>query len=268
MKMHIWGTRGSTPAPGKNTQEFGGNTSCVEVTLSNSAPLIIDAGTGIRPLGLDYLSRNGAPKTFHLLISHAHWDHIQGFPFFVPAFLADFTIHIYSHLDMREVLTVQMSQPYFPVSLSQLSSKLVFHTLGDTPVAIETATVSFLSLKHPQEVYGFRIQDGDSSIVYSSDTEHEAQGTDSALINFSRGAGALLYDAQYTPDQYRKGRVGWGHSTYEAAAEIAKSAGVGKLVLIHHEPTHDDETLRAIEASAQKLFPDTISAREGMTLEV
>lgn len=268
MQILFWGTRGSIPAPGKDTVEFGGNTSCVEVVLSSGISLIMDAGSGIRLLGIDYLSRKDAPRELHLFISHAHWDHIQGFPYFIPAFLADFTVHIYSHLDAKDVLTRQMSEPFFPVPISMLQAKLEFHLLGKEPVEIAGATISFLTLNHPQEAYGFRIDDGGASMVYSTDTEHEESGSDKALIEFSKGAGALLYDAQYTPEEYSSGRVGWGHSTYEAAADIAKKAGVKKLVLVHHEPTHNDDSVRAIEAKAKELFPGAMAAREGQALDI
>jgi len=268
MKIRFWGTRGSVPAPSGESAEFGGDTSCVEVQLDNGSSIILDAGTGIRRLGLDYLSRPGAPREIHLFLSHAHWDHIQGFPFFVPIYLADFTINLYSHLDMRQVLNHQMQPPFFPVRLSDVGAKMVFHQLNGDPVEAAGARVSFLSLRHPQEVYGFRIDDNGKSVVYASDTEHDDVSGDAELVEFSRGADSLLYDAQYTPDEYKTGRIGWGHSTYEAAVDIAKRADVKKLVLFHHEPTHNDETLRKIEATARELFPDTISARECMALEI
>lgn len=268
MKVRFWGTRGSLPSPSRDSLEFGGNTACVEVILDNGSSIIIDGGTGIRGLGLDYLSRQGAPKNLHIFISHAHWDHIQGLPFFVPLFLADFTINFYCHLDMAHILNHLMSPPFFPVTVSQLASKINLHKLNGSPIEVEGAAVSFLSLKHPQEVYGYRIDDGGSSVVYGSDTEHDEQGTDDALVEFSRDAGVLLYDAQYTPDEYRKGRIGWGHSTFEAAIDITKRANVKQLALIHHEPAHNDEALRAIEAEARKIFPNTVSAREGMIIEI
>jgi len=268
MKIRFWGVRGSIPAPAKDSAEFGGNTSCVEIVLSNGHSIIIDAGTGIRQLGLDYISRQGASRNLHLFVSHAHWDHIQGFPFFVPIFLADFTVNIYSHLDMRQVLNHQMQPPFFPVKLADLGSKINFHQLNGAPIEVEGAKISFVSLYHPQAVYGFRIDEGGKSVVYSSDTEHDNEKADAALVEFSKDADVLLYDAQYTPDQYAKGRVGWGHSTYLAAADIVNRADVKKLVLFHHEPTHNDEALRGIENLAKEVFPNTISAREGGTLEV
>lgn len=268
MQIRFWGTRGSVPAPGENTVEFGGNTSCVEVILKSGTSIIFDAGTGIRAFGLDYLSRKNAPRTIHLFLSHAHWDHIQGFPFFVPAILADFTIHIYSHMDARKVLGGQMSQPYFPVSLDIFQSTKKFHRLKDKPVKIDDAIISEQSLHHPQSVRGFRVDEDGASIVYSTDTEHGDKEFDKSLISFARGTDALIYDAQYTPEEYESGRIGWGHSTYAEGVNIAKKAGVKKLVLFHHEPTHNDKTVRAIESKTKKLFRSTIAAREGLTLNI
>lgn len=266
MQIRFWGTRGSIASPSRDTVEFGGNTSCVEVILSDGQSIILDAGTGIRPLGLDYLQRQGASRTLHLFLSHAHWDHIQGFPFFVPALLADFTIHIYCHLDAQEVLSYQMVPPYFPLNLSEARSNMIFHRLGRDPIEIGSGKVSFLTLNHPQEVYGFRIDDQDGgSMIFSTDTEHNEPSYNEALIDFAKDVGALLYDAQYTPEEY-DGRVGWGHSTYEAAVDIAKQSGARRLVLFHHEPTHNDATVRAIEKKAQALFPHTLAAREGHSI--
>ena len=268
MQIRFWGTRGSVPAPGENTVEFGGNTSCVEVQLKSGKSVVMDAGTGIRMFGLDYLKRKDAPREIHLFLSHAHWDHIQGFPYFVPAFLSDFTLHIYSHLDAESVLSQQMSEPFFPVPFAALQSKKVYHKLGDDPVNIDGAVVHCTPLRHPQPVRGFRVQEGDAAVVYSTDTEHDESSTDENLIAFSKGANMLIYDAQYTPEEYDQGRTGWGHSTFEVGAHIAREAGIETLVLFHHEPTHDDEAVRAIEAQAKKLFPGTIAARERQTIEL
>ena len=268
MKIRFWGVRGSIPTPGERTAKFGGNTSCVEITTNSGETLIFDAGTGIRELGLDFLRRNDRSDEAHLFISHVHWDHVQGFPYFVPAYLADMKINIYSGMDIKKPFSIQMEPPFFPIRLDELNSDITFHVLDKNGIDINGVSIKPFSLVHPQEVYGFVIKDGGRKIVYSTDTEHEIGGKHEKYIEAIRGADVLLFDAQYTPEEYIKGRVGWGHSTYEAAIEIAKMADVKKLVLFHHEPTHDDATVEAIEKDAQKLFPDIIAAREGMTLEV
>ncbi|MEW6202669.1 MAG: MBL fold metallo-hydrolase [bacterium] len=269
MKIRFWGTRGSIPAPAHNTVEFGGNTSCVEIILKGGDSIILDAGTGIRPLGIDYLSRNGAPRTLHLMISHVHWDHIQGFPFFLPAYHPDFTIHIYSHLNMQKTLSYQMTPPFFPVTLDEMKSNKIFHTLNfGAKFKVAGATVRTHELNHPQKVSGYRIEEDGKAIIYSTDTEPAGGSHPGTLETFVKGADLMLFDAQYTPQEYIQGKVGWGHSTYSDALLLAKAAGVKKLVLYHHDPTHDDDFIRKLEEKAKGDFPDTVAAREGMIIEI
>lgn len=269
MKVKFWGVRGSICAPGRETAGVGGNTSCVEISTSSGGTIVCDAGTGIRLFGLDYLKRPGATRTLDLFISHAHWDHIQGFPFFVPAMLADFTLNIYGLREVYESLRIQMKEPRFPLNFDDLKSNIVFHDMdGKTAIEAAGARITPFSLLHPQEVLGFRIEDQGKVVSYSSDTEHTFGAQTESFIEAIRGSDVLLYDAQYTPDEYSKGRIGWGHSTYVAATEIAREAGVKALVLFHHEPAHDDATIDYIESKAQELFPNTIAAREGLVLDV
>ncbi len=268
MKIRFWGVRGSIPTPGEKTARFGGNTSCVEITTDDGTSLVFDAGTGIREFGLDYLKRNNKSNVLNIFISHVHWDHIQGFPYFVPAFLADMEINIYSGQEIQKNMMSQMDAPYFPVKMSDLNSSVNFHVIGSAGMEVGGALVTPIKLVHPQEVYGFSVWHNNKMVVYSSDTEFEAGGDINGYVEAVKGADVLLFDAQYTPEEYSNGRVGWGHSTYEVAVEISKKAGVKKLVLFHHEPTHDDATVESIEKKAKALFSDTVAAREGMTLEV
>ncbi|MEW5945734.1 MAG: MBL fold metallo-hydrolase [bacterium] len=268
MKVIFWGTRGSIPAPGPDTVEFGGNTSCVEVITSDGASLILDSGTGIRQFGLDYLKRRGAPRTLHLLITHVHWDHIQGFPFFVPAYMPDFTIHVYSILDIRKMLSRQMSPPFFPITLGQMKAKRVYHRLsGGERFRVGSARISTIALPHTDPVCGFRISDGGRTVVYATDSEVPL-GDAKTLIDFARGADLFLHDSQYTKDEYEAAKVGWGHSAFEDAAELAGKAKVKKLILFHHEPAHTDADIRRIERLAGKTFPKTTAAREGMVIKL
>jgi len=268
MRIQFWGVRGSIPAPGPDTAETGGNTACVELITESGVSIVMDAGTGIRPFGIDYLGRNGAPRIMHLLISHVHWDHIQGLPFFPPIYFPDFEIHIYGVSNLSKMLNQQMKHPFFPIEFPELNSKITFHTIESSPLEIAGCTVSPLSLKHPQEVLGYRIEDNGKSVVYSSDTEYTYGEDTSAFIEAIRDSELLMYDAQYTPEEYESGKIGWGHSTYEAAAKIARKANIKTLILFHHEPTHNDRVIREIEEKARKLFPNTIAAREGVALDV
>jgi len=268
MKVRFWGVRGSIPTPGAATAEFGGNTSCVEVISDTGETLVLDAGTGLRVFGLDYLKRPDASRTVHLLISHSHWDHIQGFPFFIPVHIPGYTIKIHGDGDVMKSLAMQMRPPVFPVDFRKLPSKIEYHSVGTAVFKVAGFKVKPFTLVHPQKVLGFRIEAGGKSLVYATDTEHKFDAAEKEIIKAIKGADLLMYDAQYTPDEYEKGKVGWGHSTYTAGIEVAKKAGVKTLVLFHHEPTHDDVAIRKIVDESRKIFPNTLAAREGLLLEV
>jgi phosphoribosyl 1,2-cyclic phosphodiesterase len=268
MKVRLWGVRGSIPSPGAETAKYGGNTSCVELITDSGEIIIIDSGTGIRQFGMDYLRRKKRSNAIHILISHVHWDHIQGFPFFAPAHLPDLALNIYSGVNIRKYFVSMMTPPCFPLKFDTLRSKPAFHVIGESGIEVAGCMVKPFAVIHPQETYGFRIEENGKTVVYSSDTELEAGKNYSAITKGIRGADVLLFDSQYTPEEYSGGRAGWGHSTYEVAVETAKKAGVGKLVLFHHDPAHDDKTIDRIERKARALFPATIAAREGTIIKV
>jgi len=274
LTVRFWGVRGSVPSPGPETAGVGGNTSCVEVRCHDHL-FILDAGTGLRRLG-DSLIARGAPVNAHILFSHVHWDHIQGLPFFAPIYRPTTTLDLYGNPEggtLQEVLERQMGAPSFPVGLPQAAANLRYHgvpregsfQLG--PISVRTAP-----LNHPNGVIAYRIECEARSVVYATDTEHYADGRiDDALVTLARGADVLIYDAQYTHDEYcgKNGgpvRQGWGHSTWCEGVRVARAAGVGKLVLFHHEPSHDDEQVAAIERAAAAELPGTIAAREGLTI--
>jgi phosphoribosyl 1,2-cyclic phosphodiesterase len=272
-KVRFWGVRGSIATPGPATAEVGGNTSCVEVECGEER-LVLDAGTGLRGLG-DELVRRGDARV-SLLLSHLHWDHIQGLPFFVPLYLPHTELDVYGpgwgDGGLAGALGRQMSAPGFPVELDDVPARLSLRelrhgsrfTVGD--VAIRSAR-----LNHPGGVLGYRIEFGGRSLVYATDTEHY-DCVDPALAALSRGADVLIYDAQYTPEEYRgaagPAKVGWGHSTFEAGIALARQAEVKTLVLFHHDPRRDDEALFALERRAQALDPRVVAAREGAVLEL
>jgi phosphoribosyl 1,2-cyclic phosphodiesterase len=275
LTIRFWGVRGSVPSPGPATAGVGGNTSCVEVR-SGDHVVILDAGTGLRRLGDALLAeRAGRPIEASILFSHVHWDHIQGFPFFAPVFRPDTTLHLYGRPDegsLAEVLAAQMTRPTFPVPLDALPSALTFGTWSDDaafdvgPFRVRTAR-----LHHPGACYAYRLEAHGRSVVYATDTEHYDDGRiDEALVELSRGADVLIYDAMYTPEEYEGetgvSRRGWGHSTWVEGVRVARAAGVGQLVLFHHDPTHDDETVAAIEEAAARELPSTIAAREGLEI--
>ncbi len=278
LTIRFWGVRGSIAAPGPATAGVGGNTSCVEISCGGDR-VILDAGTGIRGLGETIVAdAGGGPVTATLLFSHTHWDHIQGFPFFPPVFAAGANLEIYGTMHnggLAAVLSRQMTEPHFPVPLDRLPATLRFHGVEPQQPFVAGASVGpgfvvrAAELHHPGGVFGYRIELGDTAVVYATDTEHPSDGSlDGALVDLARGADVLIYDAMYTPEQYLQGRRGWGHSTWAEGVRIANAAGVGRLVLFHHDPEHDDAAVAAIEAKAAALRPGTIAAREGLALRL
>ncbi|HSQ64117.1 MAG TPA: MBL fold metallo-hydrolase [Polyangiaceae bacterium] len=272
MEIRFWGVRGSIASPGPETARVGGNTSCVEVRCGGEH-IVLDAGTGLRTLGNELMKAKGPVRTT-LLLSHFHWDHIQGLPFFVPAYLPTTKLAIVGSSDgrhtLRDKLSRQMTEPHFPVQLDDLSAELSYREVRPAQTfEIGDVRVRVARLNHPGGVYAYRLEHQGRSLVYATDTEHYAC-TDPTLLALARGADLLVYDAQYTPDEYRGVRggskVGWGHSTYVAGADLASAAGVGRLVLFHHDPQRSDEAVGEIEQAARSLFADTVAAREGMVL--
>lgn len=267
-QIRLWGVRGSVPTPEENHLEHGGNTPCVELRTSGSDVLIIDGGTGIRPLGSaldDEFGGGGA--TVHVLLSHFHWDHLQGIPYFAPLFDERTEIVFYANANSDRIeaaLDSQMQAPFFPIGLDQTAAQRRFVSLPASGMKIGEAQVTPVSLTHPQGASGFRIDVGDGSLLYASDHEHGDAIVDGAIREAATGTDLLIYDAQYTPEEYAT-RIGWGHSTWESGIEIAGAAGTGKLLLFHHDPAHNDDELVAIEEQARKRLPCTSMAREGDT---
>lgn len=271
MEVTFWGTRGSIPVSGPKYAEFGGNTPCLQIALeSTTDTVILDSGSGIRELGIRLVQTRAAhSRNIHLFLTHAHWDHIQGFPFFPPAFMPDFRLHIYCTKDARMILDQQMSTPFFPVGLDVMGSTKHFHQLLPQEVTtIAEATLRHIPLPHPQESTAFRVDERGRSVVFATDTEHAPDHLNESLRDLAQGADVLIYDAQYTSEEYSAGKQGWGHSTFAEAVKLARATRVGKLVLYSHDPTHDDEMLRKIEAAAQEHYPNTVAARDGMKLKL
>ena len=273
MEIRFWGVRGSIASPGPETAGVGGNTSTVEVRCGDTR-IILDAGTGLRRLG-DEMVRAG-DEDVNLLLSHQHWDHIQGLPFFVPAYLPTTRMKVFGAApggcSLEDVLAHQMRAPVFPVRLDELPSWLGTRELrhGES-FEIGEAVVRTAKLNHPGGVLGYRIEHAGQSVVYATDTEHYSC-VDPALLSLAADADVLIYDSQYTPEEYRgddgPSKVGWGHSTFAAGARAADAAGVGEYVLFHHDPKRTDAQVEAIECRARQLFPNSVAAREGMVLDV
>jgi len=269
MKIKFWGVRGSIPVPGPDTVRVGGNTPCVEIQTVDREVLIIDAGTGIRLLGLDLVQRDLDHQPAVLLVSHTHWDHIQGFPFFSPAQLRSNRLVILGarRVDRRleQILAGQMLDAYLPFALEDLHADLLIKEVHDGEKIIVGNHTSVLATKlpHPGGVFGFRITCLGKTTVYASDVNHPATGIDPRLVGLARNADLLIHDAHFTPEQ-KQGRPAWGHSSWLEAVQAAREAGAKRLALFHHSPTQTDDQLEAIEQRAQALFPGCFLAREGM----
>jgi phosphoribosyl 1,2-cyclic phosphodiesterase len=272
--IKFWGVRGSIPCPGTDTVRYGGNTSCVEMQVAGER-LIFDGGTGLRILGESMLAQ--MPLQANLFFTHSHWDHIQGFPFFKPAFIGGNHFDIYAMRSpngatMKQRLHDQMLHPNFPVPLQIMQANLNFYDLeiGETlkigELAIETA-----SLNHPGEAVGYRVNWQGLSAAYITDTEHFCDRLDENVLKLCHEADAVIIDTTYTDEEYydeKCSKVGWGHSTWQEAVKVAKAANVKKLVLFHHDPSHNDDFLDRLGEEVAFVFQNSIVAKEGLIIEL
>ena len=279
----FWGTRGSIPTPGARTARYGGNTPCVAVETARGDLVILDAGTGIRALGLDLVGKNGAVSA-EILLSHAHWDHIQGLPHFKPFYAPGNRVRIWGSrqgtTSLEAILRQQMDPAVFPVPLDALSAALTVQQVEAGEFAVGAFRVGAMRLRHPGTTLGYRLTPagGGSSMAYVTDNELGPGGQygtpaswRSDFVTFLRGVDLLIHDAMYTPEELNTHR-GWGHSTYEEAVAVAAEAGVRRLVLFHHEPEHADGEMDALLAAARqaaragRTTVEVVAAQEGMAL--
>lgn len=271
MKLKFWGVRGSVPTPHADRLRYGGNTTCLEVSGPASGEIVlIDAGSGLRAFGED-LARRSPVRRIHILLSHFHWDHIHGLPYFPPLFQPETEIVFYSSrppAETRSLLQAQMADPFFPLPFEAIPSRTEFHQLAcHQPFAAGGLAVEAFSLHHPQGALGFRLEAGGRVLVHASDHEYGQPPHDSGLLRAARGADLLVMDGQYTPEEYAA-KVGWGHSSYVHAAEAAAHAAVRRLVLFHHHPAHNDNFLDEMLLETRKLFHDSVLACESEAMEI
>lgn len=275
-RFHVkfWGVRGSIPCPGAETVRYGGNTTCVEMLIGGER-LVFDSGTGIRILGESLLPL--MPVQGHIFFSHTHWDHIQGFPFFAPAFMSGNTFKIYgvptaNGVTIKQRLHDQMLHPNFPVPLQIMQGDLQFYDLEiDKDIRLGEIRIEMRCLNHPGGSVGYRVEWRDRVVVFVTDTEHLPDQLDKNVLHLAHQADVLIIDATYTDQEYYDpvhSRRGWGHSTWQEAVKIAHQAQVKQLILFHHDPSHNDDFLDAIAEEAMLAFPATLIAREGMSLEL
>jgi phosphoribosyl 1,2-cyclic phosphodiesterase len=270
MQVRLWGVRGSTPTPQMENLAYGGNTACVEVRSASGQLAIFDGGTGIRNLGQSLIQEYGKQKlSIHLLLTHYHWDHIQGIPFFLPLYQPTNDITFYAHSELgplQERLEGQMCKPYFPVNLD-MGGPRNFVEIDRPSLRIGDLTIYPFPLNHPQGAFGYRVEADGQSIVYASDLEHGDPRLDAVLRQFAQGADILIYDAQYTPEEYPDHR-GWGHSTWLEGTRVARAAGVRQLILFHHDPWHNDQILLDVGRHARAEFENTLIASEGLAADL
>jgi len=278
MKLKFYGTRGSIPVCDAGFQEFGGDTTCLQITFTDTNRIaIIDAGTGVRNLGKDLRVIGHKQDQIVIAFTHFHWDHIQGFPFFAPAYDPNQKLTLLTIgrgqtvTNLREIFEVQMQSQYFPVQLDHMGANFEFLQIADaskhfTAVNNVETVVAALRHNHPGGAYTFRIERNGKVLVVCTDVEHEEQ-MDPRLVELARGADLLVHDAQFTAEEL-KNRRGWGHSSFDQAMQFAEMAGVKRLALTHHDPEHDDEFLQRIEKLCQERFPNALLARQGMEIAI
>ena len=295
MKIKFWGVRGSIPSPGPATVRYGGNTSCIEVRTDEGDLIVLDAGSGIVPLA--YTLFPELPITCHLFLTHTHWDHIQGLPFFIPTFIPGNTMRIHGPYDpvgQRDIgatLARQMEYSFFPVRLAELRARMEFITLKERDtVTVGSATISNILMNHPVLNFGYRITSKDKSIFFTGDHEHlyniyqpedveyaeyemYLEQKNQAIVEFIRGCDVLISDCAYVPEDFPAKR-GWGHSSFDANMDMAKQAGVKILYFTHHEPNRSDDALEKVFQEALERNPrepgdpEYRLAKEGLIFEL
>jgi len=279
MRLTIWGCRGSVPTPGPGTFRYGGNTSCVEVSLEDGTILVLDAGTGIRALGFNLLDRGA--RRLHLLLTHLHLDHLEGLRFFAPLWDERVTLDVWGPpspvSSLQERIARSFSPPLFPIDLREVPAQVTFHDVPREPWTVDGTRLVADLVAHPGPTVGFRIETETSSFAYLPDHEPALAGIADRSRDWISGAAIaddvdlLLHDAQYFEDEYEE-RIGWGHSSVADAVAFAEVVGARRLVLFHHEPLHTDGSLERLEARARSLADGnedwSALAREGMVIEL
>ena len=270
MRIKFWGVRGSTPTPQPENLRYGGNTSCVEVRLGDSI-FIFDCGTGFRTLGHQLLREfNGQAIAAHIFVTHFHWDHIQGLPFFRPLYDKSenrFVFHSSSRIrTLKRVMEEQMAAPYFPVDMSEMKAQRNFFDIEQGRVPFDGVTVEAMWLNHPQGCLGFRIESPSGVLVYATDNEPGVAAFDKSVRKLAAGADVLIYDAQYLPDEYEARKRGWGHSHWREAVNVVMESGAKELILYHHDPEHDDACIDNVVKQARNYYPRVRAAAEGMEI--
>jgi phosphoribosyl 1,2-cyclic phosphodiesterase len=274
-KLSFWGVRGATPTVDPATWRYGGNTPCLELIAPDGTQIILDCGTGLRMLGNRLGAANGdrVPET-HIFVTHYHWDHIQGIPFFAPLYQEKNEFHFYSFRSkflgpdsLKQVFETQMALPYFPVDMSAMNAKRRFQEVaGGDSFFIGENKVTTRALNHPQGCLGFRIETPAGTVVYATDNEPGNRELDKGLRELAQGADIFINDAQYTPEQLAGPKRGWGHSSWKEGVKVAREVNAKTLVLFHHDPDSTDRMVDAILRHGREEFDSVFAASEGMVI--
>jgi phosphoribosyl 1,2-cyclic phosphodiesterase len=276
-KLTFWGVRGSTPSLERGMWRYGGNTPCVEITTPEGTHIVLDCGTGLRMLGNHWTNNDGdRPIRAHILVTHYHWDHIQGVPFFRPFYFEQNDFHFYSFASkylgresLRQVLEAQLARPYFPVDLSLMRASREFTEIsGGQEFEIGGTKVSTRWLNHPQGCLGYRIETSAGTVVYATDNEPGVPELDENLRELARGADIFINDSQCSPEQLASSRKGWGHSSWLEGVKMARESEVKNLVLFHHDPDSTDRIVDGYLYAARQEFPNTWAAADGMAIHL
>jgi phosphoribosyl 1,2-cyclic phosphodiesterase len=274
-KLSFWGVRGSTPTVDPATWRFGGNTPCLDLLAPDGTQFILDCGTGLRMLGHRWAAENSVrPAETHIFVTHYHWDHIQGLPFFAPLYVEKNEFQFYSFRSkflgrdsLRQVFETQMALPYFPVDFSAMSAKRKFRELeGGESFRVGENTVTARWLNHPQGCLGFRIETPAGTVAYATDNEPGDPALEKSLRELAAGADIFINDAQYTPALLATTRKGWGHSSWKEGVNIAREVDAKTLVLFHHDPDSTDRVVDGILRDAREEFDSVFAASEGMVI--
>ncbi len=272
MKLKFYGTRGSIPVCEQRFQKYGGNTTCIAICNETNI-YIFDAGTGIRNLGTEYFSnKKNKVENVILAFSHFHWDHIQGFPFFLPAYDPNSELTIRAsgrkdkYFDLKAIFENQMRTEFFPVPLEKMGAKINFIQKEDNLFDDKSVKIISSEHNHPGQAYSYRIEIDGKVVVFVTDVEH-TDGIDKRVVDIAKDADILIHEAQYTPEELETHK-GWGHSSWMQAIEVAKLANVKKLFITHHDPDHDDNFLDNIEVECKKHFHNVELAKDNLEIEL
>jgi len=272
INVKFWGVRGSIACPGPGTVRYGGNTPCLEVRCGKHT-IIFDGGTGLRPYGDEFL-KSGALLDADLFLSHCHLDHVGGLPFFTPLFAPKHKLRIWAgnlppDLPLKSALRTMMSPPLFPIDVESFRAEIEYHDFkpGTVMTPREGIVLKSAMLNHPGGAVGYRLEYGGKVLVYMTDTELPAGAISPQQLALAANADLLVFDCTYTESEIAS-RRGWGHSTWQDGVRFANEAKARKLCMFHHDPSHDDNMMEAIERQAAAARPGTIAAKEGLAIEL